>query len=94
MSHRPIRFKQANRLRHALRRTPPQFFDLVEWLVTRGHAPTKRAARELILDERVRYESHKLGFVEVETLGGEKVKLLRQHIPVERLDGKLTVVKA
>jgi len=93
MAKRNIRKKQANRLRHALRHTPPQFYDLVTWLVTRGHAPTKRAARALILDGRVRHESHKVGFEEVEALNGEKVKLLRPHIPVKLLRG-LTVVEA
>ena len=92
MSKRPIRRKQANRLRHALRRTPDQYRDLVSWLVSRGHAPSRRAARELILAGKVRYESHKLGFETVETLHGPE-KVLRPHVPIDRFNGRLTVVK-
>lgn len=65
MSSRPIRKKQANRLRKALRQTPEQFLDPVQWLLDHGHARSKREARVLILDERLRADSHKVGFEEV-----------------------------
>lgn len=38
------------------------FFDLVQWLVDHEHAATKRLARSMILDGRVRSDSHPIGF--------------------------------
>lgn len=64
MSHRPTRRKAANRLRKIMRNTPPLKLDLVQWLIDRGHAQTKGAARKLILDGKVRHESHVLGRVQ------------------------------
>ncbi len=39
----------------------PARIDLVQWLIDRGHATTKRAARDLILARKVKSESHVLG---------------------------------
>lgn len=61
MSHRPIVRKKANRLRKALRRTPDRHIDLVEWMVARHLAPTRKAARAMILDGKVKSESHTVG---------------------------------
>jgi hypothetical protein len=75
MSARPIEQKQRRRVAKTLRRRPlPAYIDLVEWLVARGHAPTKRAARDLILAKRVRSESHTLG-VQRERVPGPKAML-------------------
>ncbi len=62
MSRRPIEAKKRRRVARAIRSRPlPAYFDLVEWLVSREHAPTKRVAREMILAKRVRANSHVLG---------------------------------
>lgn len=62
MSHRPIEQKKRRRIAKELRREPlPARIDLVQWLMDRGHAKTKRQARELILAKRVRSDSHTLG---------------------------------
>lgn len=61
MSHRPILKKKANRLRKALRTTPGGYIDLVVYLKDRRFARTTGEAEKLILDGRVRSESHKLG---------------------------------
>lgn len=62
MSHRPIEQKQRRRVAKALRRsTRPTSFDLIEYLMSRGYANTKREAREMILAKRVKSESHILG---------------------------------
>lgn len=63
MSQRPILKKRANKLRKALRASPPHFIDLVEYLKDRGHAQTTGEAERIILAGRVRAGSHKLGIV-------------------------------
>lgn len=61
MAKRPTTEKKLRRLRKALRRTPPAFIDLVAWLKLHGYADTTGKAHKIILDGRVRSESHKLG---------------------------------
>jgi ribosomal 50S subunit-recycling heat shock protein len=62
MAKRPIKAKQVAKLRKALRRGRlDSFIDLVEYLVDRRMAKSKREARELILAKRVRVDSHPLG---------------------------------
>lgn len=61
MSKRPINKKAANRVRKAMRNDLPSFFDLVQWLIDHGHARTVKEANELILDKRVKADSHTLG---------------------------------
>lgn len=62
MSHRPIEEKKRRRVAKALRRRPlPARIDLIDWLTDRGHARTRRHAREIILASRVKSESHVLG---------------------------------
>ena len=54
MAKRSIDDKKRRRVAKALRRTPlPAKFDLVEWLIFKGHAKNKKAAEGLILDRRV-----------------------------------------
>ena len=91
MSSRPIRRKQANRLRKAMRRKLPQFVDPRDWMVLRGFARSRRHATELIFAGKLRSESHTLGFIEVERLDGEKIKVL-QHVPFENMQ-RATVIK-
>lgn len=69
MSPRPILKKRANKLRKAMRRSLPAFIDPVAYLTDRRLAPTKRAARELIFDGRLRSESHKVGFDTIKVRG-------------------------
>lgn len=62
MSARPIEQKQRRRVAKSLRRSAlPAYIDLVQFLISRGHAATKREARNLILAQHVRSESHILG---------------------------------
>lgn len=56
-------------MRKAMRRTLPAYIDLVQYLKLRGHAQTTGEAEQVILDGRVRSESHKLGIVK-----GRKIK--------------------
>lgn len=60
MSKRPIEMKQRRKVMKAFRQQLPAYRDLVDWLVSRGHAKTKREARQLIKDGRVRVGSHVL----------------------------------
>lgn len=62
MAKRPIRMKQAARMRKVLRRKPlPAFIDLVSYLKLHGYADTTGQAEAIILARRVRSESHTLG---------------------------------
>lgn len=81
------RNRRHGRIRKALRRTPPAYFDLVQWLLDRDYANTKRQARELILAKRVKAESHTLGVAKapVRMPDGkiEMVDTVFPHVPVE-----------
>lgn len=48
-------------MRKALRRELPRYIDLIQYLKDRGYVSTSGEAEKLILDGRVRSESHKLG---------------------------------
>lgn len=61
MSHRPIEKKKVARLRKLLRRTPPARINLVEWLKDRRYARTTGEAHRLLLDGKVKSESHPVG---------------------------------
>lgn len=63
MSKRPIKDKQIRRLERALRKAgaPQAHIDLIDWLKTRGYANTTGAAVRLLLDGKVRVESHIVG---------------------------------
>lgn len=77
MSRRPIEEKKLRRLRKALRPGVPVYFDLVEWLVDH-HRPaphrrlTKKQARQMLLDGRVRVGANRVGRLEIELLGQKK----------------------
>lgn len=61
MSHRPLEQKKLNRLRKALRQTPPAKINLIHYLKLHRHAQTTGEAKKIILARRVRSESHVLG---------------------------------
>lgn len=76
MAKRPIRIKQANRLRKALRNTPETYIDLIDWLKQHRYAQTSGEAEKIILAGRVRSESHKLGIAKGRALkDSARVKL-------------------
>ena len=65
MSSRPIEVKKRRRVAKKLRReSPTAFFDLWQWLIDHGYARTRKEAREVILAERVRSNSHTLGITQ------------------------------
>lgn len=88
MAHRPIESKRARRVTRALTRKPlPAYLDLIQWLIDHGHARSRRLAREIILAERVKANSHTLGVGEqpYRTPDG-KIKTRKavfQHVPAE-----------
>lgn len=76
MARRPIRKKQAARLRKALTRHPlPAYIDLVKWLKTHGHAQTTGEARKLILAGRVKSNANAIGLI--------------RNVPVRQADGSI-----
>lgn len=88
MSHRPTNRKAAAKMRKAMRRTPKAFFDLFEWLVIRGYADTHGQARKVILNKRVKSESHVVGITDVvlETpRGKETTRMAERYISVDVL---------
>lgn len=99
MSKRPVGEKKRRRVAKALRRQPlAAHLDLVQYLLDRKHASTKGGARQLILDKRVRSDSHPLGIFTVPTLqkDGKTIKdedHVDPWIPSD-LRGKITVSDA
>lgn len=53
------------RLRKALRRSLPAYFDIYQWLRDRRYADTTGQARAIVMDKRLRSESHVVGLVTV-----------------------------
>lgn len=92
MAKRSIRRKQANRLRKALRASPATMIDLVQYLKDRRYAQTTGEAEKIILDGRVRSESHKLGITK-----GRKIKdssILKARMGRELVEEDWEVVDA
>ena len=86
MSKRSLNLKKANKLRKAMRRTPPKYIDLVQYLTDRrvGYKRlSKRQAREKLLAGRVMVGSHRVGRLEVELLG-EKRWVLDHYLPADK----------
>lgn len=82
----------------ALTRKPlPAYIDLVQWLIDHGHAKTKKAARDIILADRVKANSHTLGVGEQPYLTADNKiktrKVVFPHVPAD-LRGDLIVTKA
>jgi hypothetical protein len=61
LSHRPTDAKKVARLRKLLRRELPRYIDLVQWLKDRGYASTTGQAKAMMLDRRVKADSHVVG---------------------------------
>jgi hypothetical protein len=78
--------KKVRRLRKMLRRTPTAYIDLIQWLKDRDYAQTTGEATRLILAEKVRVDSHAVGFFKID---GEK--FLSVRIPAEHR-GNITVL--
>lgn len=76
MAKRPIAAKQAAKLAKTLRRTPPPRINVVDWLITRKHAKSRKEAHRLIFDHRVRSGDE---------IVGVKKGVLAPHIPEEQL---------
>lgn len=53
--------RKLRKLRKQLRNTPKRYFDLIDWLKLHRYAQTTGEARQIILDGRVRVESHTIG---------------------------------
>ncbi len=74
MSKRPIDAKKRRRVaKQITRKSPPAYFDLVQWMLDHDHAHTRREARDIILAKRVRANSH--------ILGVEKMQVERPSVP-------------
>jgi len=97
MSHRPIRHKQAARIRKLLNRQPlPRHINLIEWLMDRGHAQTVGGARKLLTDGCVRTQGgNVLGREMAQIIEGEKV--VSRYVPTPiiqaTLRGEIVVIK-
>jgi hypothetical protein len=62
VSKRPIIEKKANRVRKAVsRKQLPAYVDLFRWLKLHGYAQTSGECRKLILDKRLKSDSHTIG---------------------------------
>jgi hypothetical protein len=110
LAKRPINKKRANQVRKMLRRELPAYIDLVQWLKDRRYAQTTGQAEKMILDGRVRSESHKLGIGKgLRVKKGTEIKILRggsveesdwEEVPVvnrhvpAKLRGTINVVAA
>lgn len=95
MSKRPIQDKKLRRLKKALRPSTPSFINLIEWLRDRGYAQTAGEARKLLLDGKVKVESHTVGRVEVDNplKKDDKIMVIQPLTPAGnrkdiRVDGK------
>lgn len=90
MAKRSIEEKKRRRIAKALRRgTLPAYFDLVELLVSRGLAPSRREARLLILAKRVKVDSHPVGVKQVPVASAHGVELVDEvdpYVPVAYRD--------
>lgn len=94
MSKRPINKKRAARVRKMLRKELPAFIDLIQWLRVRGYAQTAGQAEKLILDGRVRSESHTLGIGKgLKAKPGINIKILRGHRVTEEDFDEVPVVQ-
>lgn len=83
MAKRPSQDKKIRRLRKALRRTPPAYIDLVDWLQMHGHADTAGQARDIILAGRVKRDSHTLGVEELTLPDSSTHKIVSPRVLAE-----------
>lgn len=85
MSHRPSFEKKMRRFRKQLgRKRLPAYIDIIEWLKDHGHAQTTGEAIRLLLDERVKSESHTVGLRPETVLVGETLatrNVVSRYVP-------------
>jgi hypothetical protein len=90
VSHRPIHKKKLRRLRKAISRRPlPTYIDLIDWLKLRGYATTTGQAVKLLLDGKVRSDSHVIGREQIK--GSDRWAVV-QRVPASLRDS-IRVVK-
>lgn len=83
MSARPTEQKRRRKVAKAFRRTPlTAMIDPVQWLMDRRLAPTKKAARELVLAGRLKSESHTVGIGDGFVPEGDIVKEGKIVVPI------------
>ena len=86
MSHRPSSQKRIASLRKALRRTPPAYIDLIQWLKLRGHAQTTGEAKRLLTDGKVRSNSHPVGRTRIQVTEDDHIWLPDRFVPARLRD--------
>jgi hypothetical protein len=92
VSHRPIHKKKLRRLRKAISRRPlPTYIDLIDWLKLRGYATTTGQAVKLLLDGKVRSDSHVIGRERISASEAERWAVV-QRVPASLRDS-IRVVK-
>jgi predicted rRNA methylase YqxC with S4 and FtsJ domains len=74
-------------MRKAMRRTPPAYFDLIQWLRDRNYANTRKQAKDMILAGKVKADSHTLGvgqepFIDANGQIAYRPAVM-QHVPAE-----------
>jgi len=86
MAKRPILEKQARRVERLFSPTPRRLFDLLDWLELHGHADTRGQARKLVLQGKVRSDTHTVGITEVEDKHGLPIKVVDRFLPISYLE--------
>lgn len=72
--------KKLRKLTRALHKgRQPSYIDLRQWLILRGYASSYVKAEAIIAEERVRSDSHTLGFSTV-TIDDQEVKVLNPFV--------------
>ncbi len=61
MSRRPIEAKKRRRVARSFRTKLPTYFNLVQWLLDNKYAKTRREAKQLLMDHRLKYEGKTIG---------------------------------
>lgn len=77
MSHRPNQAKRVKRLKKALRPSPESYIDLIQYLKDRRYASSTAEATRMLVEGKVRVESHPVGRMEVDNplKKGEKIMI-------------------
>lgn len=95
MSHRRTEDKKLARLRKQLRKNAnhmPVMMDLVDFLQTHCYASNAGQARKIILDKRVKANSHTLGVTQVPKLVGNTVVMEDAVAPLVPADLRSSIV--
>jgi ribosome-associated protein YbcJ (S4-like RNA binding protein) len=95
MSHRPIHEKKMRRLRKTVaRRSLPAFIDLIQYLKSRNYADTTGQAVRLLVDGKVRVDSHIIGRERARAVVGRVVigdKVVNAGKEIERWEPRVYV---